>query len=77
MEQGTSPPNSFFSSSQQIPAGPEGREDSAAKEGGLALAWFPCLGLIIIVKEPYLPQHSVPIKKQLSLHFQLSRLLDS
>lgn len=46
-------------------------------KGSLALALFPCLGLIIIVKEPYLPQHSVPIKNQLGLHFQLSRLLDS
>lgn len=46
-------------------------------KGSLALTLFPCLGLIIIVKEPYLPRHSVPIKNQLSLHFQLSRLLDS
>lgn len=77
MGQGTSLPNSFFFPSQQIPAEPDGREDSIANEGSLALAFFPCLGLIIIVKEPYLPRHPVPIKNQLSLHFQLSRLLDS
>lgn len=77
MRQGTSPPNSFCFPCQQIPAEPDGREDSAANEGRLALALFPCLGLIIIVKEPYLPRHSVPIKNQLSLHFQPSRLLDS
>lgn len=73
---GDQPSQSLLFPSQQIPAGSNGREESAAKEGSLALALFPCLGLIIIVKEPYLPRHSVPIKNQLSLHFQLSRLLD-
>lgn len=76
MRQGTSLHNSFFFPSQQIPAEADGR-DSAANEGSLALALLPYLGLIIIVKEPYLPRHSVPIKNQLSLHFQLSGLLDS
>ena len=71
---GTSPPHSFFFQASKFQQGPM---DTATNEGSLALTLPPCLGLIIIVKEPYLPQHSVPIKNQLSLHFQLSRLLDS